>query len=410
MRTYGRIETNFWQNPKVRALSCDESRHLLLYLYTCPHGNSLGCFVLPDGYIMADLSWPPETLALRFSELNAKGFIERDQDSYLVRIAGWFGHNKIENRNVALGAMKIIAALPRGGIFDNLLADLVAIDNKFLMPLLSASGSRRETVPKRSESPEPEPEPEPKPEPDEEAALSATAPAPPVPPAPPATTTTLVSAEVTNPRRQTTDRRGARLARDWTPAPDGIAFAAAVGLPPAAIAAEAAKFRDYWIAIPGARGCKLDIRELVFERLTCCSARPNRKPRMPWPRNMPGCSRDSRARRYGAPSTASPRPISIAAGRASPNWLRPAATPTHNTPLCRQRASTIGANWSPKPCARNWGSRHSKPAMGIRCGSLSRITDGRRMRHNLNEWPPPASAHSAWRRRNSSPAPAPRRG
>ena len=258
MRTYGRIETNFWQNPKVRALSCDESRHLLLYLYTCPHGNSLGCFVLPDGYIMADLSWPPETLALRFSELNAKGFIERDQDSYLVRIAGWFGHNKIENRNVALGAMKIIAALPRGGIFDNLLADLVAIDNKFLMPLLSASGSRRETVPKRSESPEPEPEPEPKPEPDEEAALSATAPAPPAPPAPPATTTTLVSAAVTNPRRQTTDRRGARLARDWTPAPDGIAFAAAVGLPPAAIAAEAAKFRDYWIAIPGARGCKLD--------------------------------------------------------------------------------------------------------------------------------------------------------
>ena len=169
-----------------------------------------------------------------------------------MRIAGWFGHNKIENRNVALGAMKIIAALPRGGIFDNLLADLVAIDNKFLMPLLSASGSRRETVPKRSESPEPEPEPEPKPEPDEEAALSATA------PAPPATTTTLVSAAVTNPRRQTTDRRGARLARDWTPAPDGIAFAAAVGLPPAAIAAEAAKFRDYWIAIPGARGCKLD--------------------------------------------------------------------------------------------------------------------------------------------------------
>ncbi|MDA0231430.1 MAG: hypothetical protein O3B21_14765 [Proteobacteria bacterium] len=255
MRTYGRIETSFWQNPKVRALSCDESRHLLLYLYSCPHGNSLGCFVLPDGYIMADLNWPAETLALRFSELTAKRFIERDPNNYLVRIAGWFGHNKIENRNVALGAMKIIAALPRGSIFDNLLADLEAIDNKFLMPLLCASGSHRERVPKRSESPEPEPEPEPKPEPEEEAALSARA-RPPAPP--PVPVNGLMRTAVTARQRQATDQKGARLARDWAPAPDAIAFAAAAGLAPAAIAAEAAKFRDYWIAIPGARGCKLD--------------------------------------------------------------------------------------------------------------------------------------------------------
>lgn len=103
MRTYGRIETSFWQNPKVWSLSCDESRHLLLYLYTCPHSNSLGCFVLPDGYIMADLNWPAETLALRFEELTAKGFIERDPASFLVRIVGWFGHNMTENRNVAQG-------------------------------------------------------------------------------------------------------------------------------------------------------------------------------------------------------------------------------------------------------------------------------------------------------------------
>ena len=56
MRTYGRIETSFWQNPKVRALSSDESRHLLLYLYTCPHGNSLSCgrfasVTIPDDVI-----------------------------------------------------------------------------------------------------------------------------------------------------------------------------------------------------------------------------------------------------------------------------------------------------------------------------------------------------------------------
>ena len=83
----------------------------------------------------------------------------------------------------------------------------------------------------------------------------------------------------------------------------------------------------------------LDIRELVFERLNP-AVRPARTGnRACLGRGIcPGAQEIPRARRYGAPSTASPRPISIAAGRASPNWLRPAATPTHNTPLCRQRA------------------------------------------------------------------------
>ena len=50
MRLYGRIETSFWQNEKVQRLS-DGGRMLYLYLLTCPHGNSVGCFVLHDGYI-----------------------------------------------------------------------------------------------------------------------------------------------------------------------------------------------------------------------------------------------------------------------------------------------------------------------------------------------------------------------
>ncbi len=240
MRTYGRIETSFWQNPKVRALSCDESRYLLLYLYTCPHGNSLGCFVLPDGYIMADLNWPYETLALRFSELVAKGFIEGDAESFLVRIVGWFGHNKIENRNVAQGAVKIIAALPSGAILDSLLADLVALENKFLTPLLIQAGRIPDAIETPSDSPEPEPEPEPKPDPEPVEAAATAAARPRAP---------------TGPRISST---GARPPQDWAPSPDDIAFAAAAGLAEGAIQGEAAKFRDYWIAVPGARGRKLD--------------------------------------------------------------------------------------------------------------------------------------------------------
>ncbi|MDP6475739.1 MAG: hypothetical protein QF449_14960 [Alphaproteobacteria bacterium] len=175
-------------------------------------------------------------LAVR-DALRTLGFVERDQASSLVRILGWFGHNRIENKNVAQGAVKIIAALPRGDILNNLLADLNEIDNKFLTPLLSRSANRSDRVSNESESPEPEPEPNPELNPDPEQAVA--------PGAPPSA-------------KRHGERKGAMPAEDWAPTPDDIAFAAAAGLAVPAIHAEAEKFKDYWIAVPGARGRKLD--------------------------------------------------------------------------------------------------------------------------------------------------------
>ncbi|HEX2886853.1 hypothetical protein [Vineibacter terrae] len=53
----------------------------------------------------------------------------------------------------------------------------------------------------------------------------------------------------------TSASRGTRLAPDWRPAAAEQAFAARLGLDADRIAAE---FRDYWHAVPGARGRKLD--------------------------------------------------------------------------------------------------------------------------------------------------------
>jgi hypothetical protein len=49
--------------------------------------------------------------------------------------------------------------------------------------------------------------------------------------------------------------RGGRLPPDWQPSGDDQAFAASLGLDHRDVAAE---FRDYWHAVPGSRGCKLD--------------------------------------------------------------------------------------------------------------------------------------------------------
>jgi uncharacterized protein YdaU (DUF1376 family) len=52
--------------------------------------------------------------------------------------------------------------------------------------------------------------------------------------------------------------RAVRLDPAWTPGPDDITAAKAEGLTDSDIRREAPKFRDYWIAKPGAGGLKLD--------------------------------------------------------------------------------------------------------------------------------------------------------
>ena len=125
MRAYGVIETGFWQNPKIRALDRN-SREMLLYLYTCPHGNSVGCFMLPLGYVMDDLDLDQDKARVHLRHLVACGFIERNEDTGLTRIVGWWGHNKIDNPGVAAAACKQLAGLPADPIVDRAIQDLKA--------------------------------------------------------------------------------------------------------------------------------------------------------------------------------------------------------------------------------------------------------------------------------------------
>lgn len=127
MSRYGKIESGFWHSQKIRQVS-EKSKFLMLYLLSCPHGNAIGCFVLPEGYIEADLSWPGETVRQTLSELSQNGLIERDEATMLTRIVGWWGHNSIENANVAKFVCKEITFLPNCSVKQSLVDDLLSRD------------------------------------------------------------------------------------------------------------------------------------------------------------------------------------------------------------------------------------------------------------------------------------------
>ena len=50
-RDFFKVSPNLWSSRKFRGLPDDQCRLLYLYLLTCKHANSCGCFELPVAYI-----------------------------------------------------------------------------------------------------------------------------------------------------------------------------------------------------------------------------------------------------------------------------------------------------------------------------------------------------------------------
>ncbi|WP_449225097.1 hypothetical protein [Azospirillum argentinense] len=113
MRTYGKVYTSFWTDPKTITLSGDAQR-LALYLLTGPHSNSIGCFRLPTGYLMEDLRLEPEQAVAAIAELEAVGFIVRDAKTGWTLIVNFLRHNPPENGKVGKSMLPLIEAVPRG--------------------------------------------------------------------------------------------------------------------------------------------------------------------------------------------------------------------------------------------------------------------------------------------------------
>ena len=179
MREYGKVYTAFWADPSMRAMS-EDARTLALYLLTCPHGNLIGLFRLPDAYAADDLQWSIERVSKGFRELFERGFCDRDGASNWLVIPNYTRWNQFENPNVAKSASKVFESAPdcsaKSICARGLLKHCANLPEPFRKGLETLLDSVRKPEPSQSlarAEPEPEPEPEP----------VATAASPPRPPA-----------------------------------------------------------------------------------------------------------------------------------------------------------------------------------------------------------------------------------
>lgn len=109
---YYKIHSMIWYDSRFIALTPEQQR-LFFYLFTCPHGNLLGIFVLREGYVCEDLRISPDDFKRDLTKLIENDFIEYDFKNSVILIKNFLEYNPITNTNQLKSASKIIHSLPK---------------------------------------------------------------------------------------------------------------------------------------------------------------------------------------------------------------------------------------------------------------------------------------------------------
>ena len=110
------VRRSLWGSERFVSLPDDAARYLYLYLLTCPHQTSSGCFVLKEAYALADLdmagaAWTASRYRETKTALVASGLIMADDATGEILIARWWKDNSPNNESWFGGARKQCEAI-----------------------------------------------------------------------------------------------------------------------------------------------------------------------------------------------------------------------------------------------------------------------------------------------------------
>jgi hypothetical protein len=132
---YTRVESKFWQDEKMRAVT-DDARYLMLYLLTSPHRNIMGFYFLPVPYACFDLGWDEKRFSKGLNELLKIQVIRYDQGSHVVLIQNYLKHNPLENPNQVKSAIDRLGEMPQTSLFREFARILEQSNKPFIKPLI----------------------------------------------------------------------------------------------------------------------------------------------------------------------------------------------------------------------------------------------------------------------------------
>jgi hypothetical protein len=148
-RPFTMVRRTLWGSRRFAGLPDDRCRYLYLYLLTCPHQASSGCFVLKEAYALADLGmtgagWTAEAYRQAFAALVAGGLIMADEATGEVLVTRWWQDNSPNNKSWFDGARKQCGSIAserlKAAALEALDACHVAYEATLAQPPQHASG------------------------------------------------------------------------------------------------------------------------------------------------------------------------------------------------------------------------------------------------------------------------------
>ena len=136
MKGFGKVSGQFWISDDIQSLS-DKAKLLALYLLTTGHGNLIGIFRMPKGYIAADLNWDEPSVERAITELTASGFLLASDHCHYICIPQFMEHNPVDNITQIDARLKLLVRLP-----ESLLEDLPEVTSVIQRAVSKASDYR----------------------------------------------------------------------------------------------------------------------------------------------------------------------------------------------------------------------------------------------------------------------------
>ncbi|WBA81565.1 hypothetical protein [Endozoicomonas sp. GU-1] len=112
MKDFGKVSGQFWISDDIQSLS-DKAKLLALYLLTTGHGNLIGIFRMPKGYIAADLNWDEPSVERAIAELTTSGFLLASDQCQYICIPQFMEHNPVDNITQIDARLKLLVKLPQ---------------------------------------------------------------------------------------------------------------------------------------------------------------------------------------------------------------------------------------------------------------------------------------------------------
>lgn len=124
MREYSKISNSIWTSEKFSRLN-SANKLFYLYLLTCQHGNSAGCFKIKIGYMCADMDWPEAQVLDGLCKLNDAGLALYNRVEHTLYIWNWYTFNSPQNPKHAAKIISDIFLIPYCELRNKIISDLI---------------------------------------------------------------------------------------------------------------------------------------------------------------------------------------------------------------------------------------------------------------------------------------------